>query len=493
MKMPFYGGEEAKMQENKQNQNTPDLSTVSVKFGLKSFITVVAILLAIVIVTGVLTFVIPAGQYAEDPETGKILVDQFGYVDNSESRLPVWRWFTAPIEALFSKGSFNIIQVIALLLILGGTFKVLEDSGGLVALIKVVIGKFYQHRYIAIWMITLVIMLLAALFGIQEQLLILFPVFLMLAQAMTWSKVTAISLILITSGVGFTTAILNPFTSGIAAEEAGESITVLLGYRLAIFVVMYVVTSAFLVFMAKRDERCATGKVDLSRFQMDSEEERKELTSKAVMIFLLFGIALGVVVLSLAIPAISKLGLSMVFMAVAFVVGTVIVGKKLLGTFRKLGKSFWQGMVAVSPSVLIIMVAFSVKYIADKGMILHTIFHYFHGVINGTSPYLAILLLYLFILVVEFFIPSASTKAVLIIPMLTLAPIEGLSVPMILLTYLFADGYTNVLFPTCSTLMVGLSLAEISYVEWVKKTIWLQLIMLVLSVGFLMLGLALGF
>ena len=481
------------MQEQKQPQTKEqDLMSMSVKFGLKSFIVVVAILLAIVIVTGVLTFVIPAGEYPID-EDGKIIVDGFHFVDNTASRLPVWRWFTAWIEALFSPGSFNIIQVIALLLILGGTFKVLEDSGGLVALIKVVIEKFYRHRYVAIWVITLVIMLLAALFGIQEQLLILFPVFMMMAQAMTWSKVTAISLILITSGVGFTTAILNPFTIGIAAEQAGEEITVLMGYRLIIFVVMYAVTSAFLVFMAKRDERLSHAKVDLSRFEMTSEDERKDLTGKAVMIFLLFAIALGVVVLSLAIPVIAELGLSMVFMAVAFIVGTVIVGKKLLGTFGRLGKCFWQGIVAVSPSVLIILVAFSVKYIADKGMILHTIFHYFHSTINGTSPYLAILLLYLFILVVEFFIPSASTKAVLIIPMLTLAPIDGLSVPMILLTYLFADGYTNVLFPTCSTLMVGLSLAEISYVEWVKKTIWIQLLMLVLSIGFLMLGLALGF
>ena len=36
---------------------------VKVKFGLKSFITVVAILLAVLIFVGVLTFVIPAGRY----------------------------------------------------------------------------------------------------------------------------------------------------------------------------------------------------------------------------------------------------------------------------------------------------------------------------------------------------------------------------------------------------------------------------------------------
>ena len=36
---------------------------VKVKFGLKSFITVVAILLAVLIAVGILTFVIPAGRY----------------------------------------------------------------------------------------------------------------------------------------------------------------------------------------------------------------------------------------------------------------------------------------------------------------------------------------------------------------------------------------------------------------------------------------------
>ena len=36
---------------------------VKVKFGLKSFIAVVAILLAVLVFVGILTFVIPAGRY----------------------------------------------------------------------------------------------------------------------------------------------------------------------------------------------------------------------------------------------------------------------------------------------------------------------------------------------------------------------------------------------------------------------------------------------
>ena len=84
-----------------------------------------------------------------------------------------------------------------------------------------------------------------------------------------------------------------------------------------------------------------------------------------------------------------------------------------------MGKDFLIGMKDVAPSIIIIILAFSVKYIADKGNILHTIFYYFYNLINGTSPYLGVILLYLFVLIVEFFVPSASAKAVLIIPLLT--------------------------------------------------------------------------
>ena len=138
------------------------------------------------------------------------------------------------------------------------------------------------------------------------------------------------------------------------------------------------------------------------------------------------------------------------------------------------------------------MIAFGITYIAQQGNILHTIFYYFYNLVTNMSPYLAIIILYAFVLIVEFFIPSASAKAVLIIPMLTLAPIEGISKTTIILTYLFADGYTNVLYPTCGTLLVGLGLANVSFAKWFKKTILFQLLLMAISIAFLMLAIFIG-
>ena len=480
---------------------------VKVKFGLKSFITVVAILLAVLIAVGVLTFVIPAGKYTiytTDPSKAdlpfyeyttdaslnkQIVINSYRELTEGEnsSRLPVWRWLLSPFEALiFGANSSNMIMIIALLLVLGGTFKVLEESGGLVSLVRVIMVKLHSKRFAAIWVITGVIMILSAVFGLQEQLLILYPVFAMLCTALNWSRFTAISFVLIASGVGFTTAITNPLTIGTASIAAGVSVTDGIWYRCIIFCVMYVITSLFLTKLAKNDEKKATEKFDVENFVMVTEEEHKDDLRKAKMITVLFSIALLAVIITTSIEALRSL--AMVFMAVAFIVGTVIIGKLLLGTYKNLGLSFIKGVKDVLPSIVIIMIAFGITHIAQEGNIIHTIFHYFYNSVTNISPYLAVVILYVFVLIIEFFIPSASAKAVLIIPMLTLAPIEGISKSVIILTYLFADGYTNVLYPTCGTLLVGLGLADVSFAEWFKKTILFQLLLFALSIAFLMLA-----
>ena len=491
--------------------NKSEKLNVKVKIGLKSFITVISILLVVLIVVGVLTYVIPAGKYTiytsdaskieepfyehtEDESLNKqIVIDSYRELtdDENTTRIPFYRWLTSPIEALFlGSNSANMIMIIALLLVLGGTFKVLEQSGGLVSLVRVIMVKLKSKRFIAIWAITAVIMILSAVFGLQEQLLILYPVFAMLCTVLNWSSFTAISLILIASGVGFTTAITNPLTIGTASLAAGVSVTDGLWYRCIIFLVMYVITSLFLTYLAKKDEKKAIEKFDAQGFIMVSEEEHIEDVKKAKMIIALFSIALLSVIITTSIKSLRSL--AMVFMAAAFIIGTVIIGRKLLGSYKKLGKSFIDGVKDVFPSILIIMIAFGITYIAQQGNILHTIFYYFYNSVTNMSPYLAVIILYVFVLIIEFFIPSASAKAVLIIPMLTLAPIDGISKTVIILTYLFADGYTNVLYPTCGTLLVGLGLANVSFAEWFKKTILFQLLLMLISIGFLMLAVFIG-
>ena len=130
-----------------------------VKFGRKSFLTICAILVAVILLVGILTYVIPAGAYQLDAG-GSIIPGSFALMDDA-TRLPAYRWITAPVEALlFGSGSMQVLQIIAVLLILGGSFKVLDRSGGLYAIVQVILQRFYHKRYRLIWVITLLMMLL---------------------------------------------------------------------------------------------------------------------------------------------------------------------------------------------------------------------------------------------------------------------------------------------------------------------------------------------
>ena len=71
---------------------------VKVKFGLKSFITVVAILVAVLIVVGVLTFAIPAGKYTiYTTDISKADEPFYEYTTDVSLDKQIVRWYTIDI------------------------------------------------------------------------------------------------------------------------------------------------------------------------------------------------------------------------------------------------------------------------------------------------------------------------------------------------------------------------------------------------------------
>ena len=101
-------------------------------------------------------------------------------------------------------------------------------------------------------------------------------------------------------------------------------------------------------------------------------------------------------------------------------------------------------------------------------------------------------MIYLIVLLLEFFISSSTAKAILVMGLLAMVS-TGLSKQMLVLLYTFGDGYTNVIFPTSPVLLISLSMIEVDYFTWVKKSLPLFLVNLILVVGFIILGVAVGY
>ena len=141
---------------------------------------------------------------------------------------------------------------------------------------------------------------------------------------------------------------------------------------------------------------------------------------------------------------------------------------------------------------MFIALAASVKYVFDRGAILPTIANQINAAVAGHSVVAVAVILYLIVLVLEFFISSSTAKAILVMGLLSVVQV-GLTKQMLVLIYTFADGYTNVLFPTSPVLLISLSMLELDYFSWVRRSWPLFLVNTLLVLGFILLGIAVGY
>ena len=56
-----------------------------------------------------------------------------------------------------------------------------------------------------------------------------------------------------------------------------------------------------------------------------------------------------------------------------------------------------------------------------------------------------------------------------------------------------ADGFTDVILPTNPILLIGLSMANVSYIKWLKWTWKLQLLLFLVSILVLLFAVTIGY
>jgi uncharacterized ion transporter superfamily protein YfcC len=157
-------------------------------------------------------------------------------------------------------------------------------------------------------------------------------------------------------------------------------------------------------------------------------------------------------------------------------------------------KTFISGVAAIAPAVLMILMASSIRYTLEEAHVLDTLLHSAVGLVETLPKWSVILFIYLLVLVMNFFIPSGSAKAFMLIPLIVpMAGMFGISPQLCVLAFAFGDGFSNVFYPTNPALLIGLGLADVSYPTWFRKSVLFQLTNLLLTGLLLLLGLAVGY
>ena len=463
----------------------------------KSFLQSVVILLVLMVLAGGMTRFIRPGHYNREEVGGRLVVIPNSYTPEMVpgQAIPIWRWLTAPIEVLWGPDALTIITIIVFLLLVGVAFAVLEKCGLLMSVVARLVDRFEGRKYALLLVISLFFMLLGAFFGIFEEVVPLVPLMLALSYYLGWDALVGLGMSVLAVNMGFSAAITNPFTIGVAQTLSDLPLFSGAWFRLIVFVLMYALFSGFLLRYAHRVEKDPhlspvfaedrENRARYSHLQLVPGETGAGL-GRSVPLFLGF-LALILVVLMAApfVPAISSY--SMPIVGLLFFIGGISAGLASGSQPKTLARAAWDGLTGISPAIPLILMAASIKHIVTMGGILDTILYTISRLFTQISPTAAILLVYLATLLIEFFVSSGSAKAFLLIPLLIpLAELVGLTRQVTVTAYAFGDGFSNMAYPTNPVLLICLGLSAVSYPKWLRWSLGLWFWAILASIFFLL-------
>ena len=180
-------------------------------------------------------------------------------------------------------------------------------------------------------------------------------------------------------------------------------------------------------------------------------------------------------------------GYSVVLLMAMFLIGGLTTGYIVSKDFKLTLKLFLKGLISALPTILLILMASSIKYILEQGNVLASIANSISIFVKDKNPFVLALLIYLIITFIEFFISSSTAKAVFVMGILSIVNI-GLSNELLVLIYLFGDGYSNVFFPTSPVLLIALSMIGLNYIKWIKSGKWLIISNIILVIALIILA-----
>ncbi len=475
----------------------------SFQINKRSLLTAAIIIFALIVASYCLTLFLPPGAYERSADAeGDVSIVPGTYAQTGEAgQYPVYNILLVIFKSFAPGGSVNVIMISIMLFILliGGSFTLLDKSGILRAVVAKIAAKMYTRRYLLIAAVSFVFMFLGAFFGILEEIVPLIPLIVGLSFMLGWDSLMGLGLSLLSTSFGFAAALYNPFSIAIAQNLAGVPLYSGTWPRLIFFAVIYGLLVLFLTRYARKlDKNPMASRV----YAEDSERRDKyRLTpaeiaeaakfKRAPMVFVGALLALMFVFLVSA----SFLGLadySLIVIALIFILASV-GGAKLAG-YKGAAKTFFKGIADIAPGIALIPLAMSVSTLISDSGIQDTILFHCSSAISGASPVAGVLIIYAVVLLLEFFVAQASAKAFLLMPLLVpLASLSGITGQTVVQAYVLGDGFLNVLYPTNAMLLIALGLTTVSYPKWFRFTIGVQLIVMALSVGFLVLAVLGGY
>lgn len=479
------------------------------------------ILFSVIVICAVATWIVPGGV----PQT--------------------WQIFSAMYEGFSQQAG-----IIAFVLIIGGTFWIVNSTKAVdEGIMRFIVWARRLEKYriirmlgvgnIVITLVMLLFGLFGAVFGMSEETIAFVAVVIPLARSLGYDDIVGVCMVYVAAHVGFAGAMLNPFTIGIAQDMAGLPLFSGMEYRLFCWVVLMTITIITVLIYASRVKRknILSGNVAINEEELCLEEPVTDKRNSWIsfvalaVVCILFSIyhapdcrirfgqsivhapwllwaVSGLFILSSALLLKKSVRMYilnlLMFTIVYLVVGVMGYGwylPEICALFMALGlisgfaagysaniisKEFVAGAKDIFSAALIIGFAAGIIVILQNGQVIDKMLSSMASLLDDAGRAGAIGSMYGIQTFINLFIPSASAKAAVTMPIMApFADMIGVSRQATVLAFQFGDGFTNMITPCSGVLMAVLSVAKIPYAKWVRW-VW-KFILLLLVIGFFLL------
>lgn len=418
----------------------------------------------IIILIGISSFFIPSGIFERqiDVNTGISYVVPESYKIIEKTYINIFDFIKAIPE-----GMMQASNVIIFVLLTGGSFGVINATGTINTVVNNIVQRYGKKENIIIPMVMIIFSLAGAIFGTAEEALPLYPIFITLALALGFDKLTGVALVLLGTGSGFVAGFLNPFTVGIAQEISGLPLFSGMGLRIIAYLVFVSTTIIYVYIYARKIKRVSNKHLD--EYNTDNQVNMNldylpKLQKKNIRVIMVLLVSFTFLLIGVIKWKFYILEISTTFLIMGIMSG--IVGELKSG---RIVSEFIKGASSLVYGALIIGLAKSVMVIMQYANIMDTVIYQLSLIIKGFSPYISAIAMFFVQSIINLFITSGSGQAAVTMPIMkNIADISHISRQTAVLAFQFGDGFSNVVSPTSGYFMAALALGGIKWKEWVK-------------------------
>ncbi|MDD2172562.1 AbgT family transporter [Glaesserella parasuis] len=454
----------------------------------------VIMMMLIVIITMVLTFVLPSGEYQREnklvvPNSYQVIekpISAMNFV--SASLAEKEKGQAAPVgiaDALQSvpEGIAKQSGLIFMVLFIGGMFGILNKTGAIEAGLERTLVLTRGNIYLLVPVIMVIFSAGSTFMGLAKEYLLVIPMVIALTSRLGYSNVLGLAIVTIAVKVGYLASITNPYALSVAQPLLGLPVFSGLSLRVLTYFVMMALGIAFVLWKAKQERLQNNFQTTTVTF------ESKPLSNQhtAMLTVLIIGVAFMVYGSNEWKWKTSALSAYYMFLSMVF---AAIAGMRP----SEAADAFVSGMKKVMIAAILIGLATAVEIVLSKGKVLDTVIHYLVDFIGSGGAYVSAYSMFFSQLLLDIAIPSTSGQAAVTMPIMgPVGQLSGVSPQTTVLAFLMGNGLTNVITPTSSGLLIFLATAQVSWTQW-AKFVWPLIIMLaIVAMALLTLAVYIGY